>query len=165
MYNMARKKVVLIYHSGAGNTKTIASIFADTLFKKDTIELTLLPVEGIGGEDIETYDYFIMGFPIYHSEPSKSMMTYLENLPVLKDKKPLFVFGTYGLYPSYGIRLFAKKALEKNFLINGYAGYRCPASDGSLLMPIRINGLLKFEKNIMDKIQNHVNLIYDCIES
>ena len=63
---MSSKKVLILYHSGSGNTKKMAKVIAETM-KSSTMSVT---VEDVGKFDISSlpnYDSIVLGSPTYFS--------------------------------------------------------------------------------------------------
>lgn len=127
------KKILILYHSGAGSTRTIAEVYHQLL---DRHNIRLLSITGnIHSDDMADSDLLIFAFPCYHCAPSTSMISFIERIPVFERQIKAFVFTTYGLYSGNAIRTFAKTAKKKNIVTVGYSDYRSPATDGTLLFP------------------------------
>jgi len=109
------KKISLIYHSGVGNTKLIASIMKRILEKANFAVYFKSVEEKIDGAVIAESFALILGFPTYHAALSTSMKQYLEHNTWLTTLyKPYFVYTTYGLYPANSLRTFAKLLKEQH---------------------------------------------------
>lgn len=74
-------KTLIIYHTGVGNTKTIASMLYKSLINK--FDITLM--------SIERYIYW---FFTYHSAPSTSILKYLDRIKSLSHNKLAYIFTT-----------------------------------------------------------------------
>jgi len=158
------KKIVIIYHSGVGNTKKISEKMCRIL--KNSFEVEIYSLENIQYEfNFNNYDGIVIGFPVIHTSPSKRILEFIENIEQLKDKKPIYIFTTCAFYSANTLRIFAKKCIEKNIipvLHNTYNG--CPATDGTLLLP-NIKRFFIFSKNIDDKISNNINTFIQIVNS
>ncbi len=157
-----KKSILILYHSGAGSTKTIAEIYYKKLYTHftDIISIHL----DYDYEKLLSYDFLIFAFPTYHCSPSGSMMAFIKDMPVFEKTKKAFVFTTCGLYSGNALREFIKKCSSKNLNINGYAVYRAPATDGALLLP-SIPFMFHYEKNIAYKIKEDIKKIEGMMKS
>ena len=155
-------KIKILYHSGAGSTKTIAEIFyAKLKGYQCSIEQISLNYDY---NNLSEYEHLIFAFPTYHCEPSRSMMEFINRMPKLLKARSAFVFTTYGLYSGNALRIFIKACNDKNINVYGYNAYRSPATDGSLLFP-HINFMFKYGKKVPRKISNDLNIITDVISN
>lgn len=154
-------KILIIYHSGAGSTKTIAEIYYKMLVSYD-VKIVPIGLE-FNYSSMEEYDFFVFAFPTYHCEPSSSMQDFIKNMPPLITGKRAFVFTTCGLYTGNTIRIFYKECLRKNIIICGHSEYRAPATDGVLMFP-RLEMLYNYEKNIAGRIIEDIKSLKDIIE-
>ena len=156
------KRVLILYHSGAGSTKTIAEVYRETLhdLSPDLIPITLpFPYE-----ILHQYDLFIFGFPTYHGEAPSSVVQFVESMPSFDPQKAVFLFTTYGLYPANALYHLGKMLQEKNLSLSYTSGYRAPATDAALLLP-PIKPLFRYDKNTVKKLSTHLEQIRKCIES
>lgn len=153
-------KLLILYHSGAGSTKTIAEIYYRMLHSY-SIDIDPINLD-YDYKKLESYDLLIFAFPTYHCSPSSSIMEFIENIPVLDEPKKAFIFTTCGLYSGNSLREFIKKCSSKNINTNGYSVYRSPATDGTLLLP-PIPFMFNFEKNIAYKIKEDIKRIEEII--
>lgn len=156
------QKILIIYHSGAGSTKTIAEIYDKLL---DKYETDILPVNpSFDYTLLDKYDLLILGFPCYHCEASSLMNEFINKMPVLPQKKKAFTFVTYGLYAGNTLRGFIKKCRSKNIFIQDYADYRSPATDGSLLLPA-FKLMYTYEKKIATNILKDIRKVKDILST
>ncbi len=142
-------RTLIIYHSGVGNTRLIADMLFNQL--KNKTNVMMKSVEEVSDYiNMNEFDNYIIGFPTYHSSPSKSILKFIDRIKPTSKNKPVYIFTTCGLYSANTLRIFAKKCVEKNLVPVLHCSYRCPATDGTLLMPnMRI--WFKFEKDIKRK--------------
>ena len=63
---MASKKVVILYHSGTGNTKKMAKAIAEAM-KSSAINVTVEDVEKCDISSLPHYDSIVLGSPTYFS--------------------------------------------------------------------------------------------------
>ncbi len=112
------KKILIIYHSGSGSTRTISEIFKEKLSK--LYEVYMIQVNpDFNYQGISDSDYLLFGFPTYHCEPSTSMLEFVEKIPLSKTPKKAFVFTTCGLYTGNCLRILIKKLIQKNIFNGG----------------------------------------------
>jgi len=154
-------KILILYHSGAGSTKTIADIYYKKL-KSYFIDISSISLD-YDYKKLQSYQVLIFAFPTYHCSPSSSMMAFIKNMPVLDEAKNAFAFTTCGLYSGNTLREFIKMGSSKNINVKGYAVYRAPATDGALLLP-PIPFMFDYEKNIADKIKADIKKIEEIIK-
>lgn len=155
-------RILVIYHSGVGSTKVIATEYFRLL--KEQVKTQLMAIEEIKNFGIlDEYDYFVIGFPTYHCEPSKSIKAFIKQVSASKQPKKVFLFTTCGWYSANTLRIFAKLCQQKNLKVVGSMVYRCPASDGTLLAPW-MPSLFKFEKGIGQKVQSSIDLIRESFQ-
>ncbi|ABR47629.1 4Fe-4S ferredoxin, iron-sulfur binding domain protein [Alkaliphilus metalliredigens QYMF] len=158
-----KKRLLIIYHSGAGSTKTIAEIYCQKLSPLYRVEISSINLE-YDYKKLSGYDFFIFAFPTYHCEPSHSMMEFINNMPVFKESKEAFALTTCGLYSGNTLRKFIKKCTEKNIIIRGCCSYRAPATDGALLLP-PIPMMFSYERKVAKKIEADIQEVKKIIET
>ncbi|PRR81051.1 EFR1 family ferrodoxin [Clostridium vincentii] len=159
---MDNNKLLILYHSGAGSTKTLSEIYFEKL-NSYFVDINSIDLE-YDYTKLENYDFLIFAFPTYHCSPSPSMMEFINNMPVFNEPKKAFAFTTYGLYSGNTLREFINTCSSKNININGYSGYRAPATDGALLLP-PVSFMFSYEKNITTKIMADIKKIDAIIKS
>lgn len=150
------EKILILYHSGAGSTKTIAQSYYSRLepYSADISPISL----DYDYTRLQDYDFIIFAFPTYHCSPSKSMRDFIKNMPRLNKPKKAFVFTTYGLYSGNSLREFIKECLPKNIIIGGYSSYKAPATDGALLMP-SFGFMFRYGKKVKQRIDTDISNI------
>ncbi|MDP4143380.1 MAG: EFR1 family ferrodoxin [Bacillota bacterium] len=155
-------KILILYNSGAGSTKTIAEIYHEKLSSYN-IDITPLQLN-FNYKRLEDYNFIIFAFPTYHCDPSRSMLEFIEKMPVFKDRKRAFVFTTYGLFPGNALTRFIKECSSRNIITCGYTQYKSPATDGALLLP-PLGFMFHYEKNIVHKLRKDINNVKEIIET
>ena len=143
------KKILILYFSGAGATKKVAECMHARLSQH--CEAELFSVESKDMPSMDGYDSLIIGTPTHHAAPAKSIMNYLNTMPRLIQKAPVFIFNTRGLYALNTNRILAKQLRKKNMITIMDRAYRSPASDGSLIAPF-VKRFFAFEKGLEKKI-------------
>ncbi len=157
-----RMKLLVLYHSGVGNTKLIANRLNSKL--KQTYVTDLFAVEEIGDDfSFKNYDGYVIGFPTCHTHPSDSILKFINSIDMLKRSKPAYIFTTCGWFSANTLRIFARLCLNKNIIPVLHQSYRCPATDGTLVAPY-IKALFSFEKGLTKKIDNDVEKIKTAFE-
>lgn len=150
-------KLLIMYHSGVGNTRLIAELLYRGLGR--TNEVDMYPIEAIDGEfPYQKYDGYIIGFPTYHAHPSRSIINFIDHMKELSNRKPAYIFTTCGWFSANTLRVFAMICIAKNIIPVLFQSYRCSATDGVLFAPF-IKSLFTFEKNLSKKIENDVEKI------
>lgn len=159
---MKKSKIIILYHSGAGSTRVICEIYQEVLNK---YEVDLQATRVISDyKALEKYDFIIFAFPTYHCSPSKSMLQFIADMPSFHQPKKAYIVTTCGLYSGNSLKKFINEAAKKNIVSTGYAVYRSPATDASLLLP-SLPFYYTYEKKIAIKIKEDIKRIEDNIES
>ena len=121
--------------------------------------LDIMPVnESFDYSVISNYELLIFGFPCYHCNLPTLMEEFMEKMPSQSFKKKAFVFITYGLYAGNTLRKFIEKCKEKNIYVAGYADYRSPATDGSLMFP-PFKFMYRYERKIAENILQDIEKV------
>ncbi len=158
------KKIAVLYHSGVGNTKKVSEKIYGILpktFNTDIFSVEKLPKPF----DPNCYDGFIIGFPVIHTHPTKTILNFIDSLDKLTSPKPAYIFTTCGLYSANTLRIFAKHCIAKDIIpIIDRAFRGCPATDGTLLAPY-IKRFFVFPKNLDTKISVDVERFSNLINS
>jgi len=148
-------KIAILYYSGVGITKTIASYMYNYLKNKTAVDIYSideLPVDF----SFDNYSKLIIGFPTIHTEPALPIKWFVQQLDKHTKKLPTFVYTTCGLYSGNTVRIFCKIIIEKNLIPTYTRSYRCPATDGSLLTP-NIKRWHSYEKGLSLKIKQDLD--------
>lgn len=156
------KKILILYHSGAGSTETICEIYRELLNDYD-VSMGKISLE-YDYDKLKIYDLIIFAFPVYHAECSKSMSNFIDKMPKFNEAKRGFVISTFGLFNCNATMHFIKKAASSNLLTIGFSGYRSPASDGALLLP-GFSFMYSYEKRIAIKIKKDIDFIRKSFET
>ena len=144
-------KIVILYYSGVGNTKTIAQYMYNYLKQKQSVDM--YSIEELSTEfSFDKYSKVIIGFPTIHTEPAVPMTHFIQQLDKSEKKLPTFVYTTCGLYSGNAIRIFCKLAIAKNIVPTYTSSYRSPATDGILLTP-KIKRWYGYEKGLSFRIK------------
>ncbi len=151
-------KILILYHSGAGNTKLLSEILFERLKKKFDVEISHIDKK-YRNEYLQKFDLIVFGFPTHHACPSLSVAEFVKNLAVFDKPLKAFIFTTYGLYTGNSLRIFAKMLNEKNIVVLFYEKFRSPATDGVLLFSDKLRFMFGFESGISDKLDNFANKI------
>ena len=156
-------EIIILYHSGAGSTKTIAEIFYNKLTSFFSCDIENIYLD-YNFDKLSEYDFIIFGFPTYHCEPSESMMDFIKKMPKFPEVKNAFVFTTYGLYTGNTEKIFVKSCKHKNINTCGSNAYKAPATDGVLLFP-SMDFMFKYGEEVPNKIKKDINFIKDTLKS
>lgn len=162
IYMKNKQKVLILYHSGAGSTKTIAEIYYKML-SSYLVDISSIDFD-YDYKKLKNYDFIVFAFPTYHCSPSTSSLEFINNMPKISEAKKAFVFTTCGLYSGNSLREFIKICTYKNIKVCGHSVYRAPATDGALLLP-SIPFMFSYEKNISQRIKTDINKIEESIKS
>jgi flavodoxin len=127
-----------------GNTERIARVMANIL------DADLLYVEQADASMLEQYDLIGFGSGVYFGKRHKSLLDFVDNLPMIKNKKA-FIFSTSGLRKIPFIHDFdkplRKKLQRKGFEIIGE--FSCRGYDTSQAAMI-VGGVNKGRPNAKD---------------
>jgi len=80
-------KVLVLFHSGSGSTRTVSEVFRHKLSESYQVDMAQVS-PGLDHQIIVGYDFLLFGFPTYHCKPSSSMLEFVNNLPSLDSPKP-----------------------------------------------------------------------------
>jgi len=168
---MNTKKILILYHTGSGSTKTICHILKDKFTEKHKVDVTSIS-KNFNYNNVTDYDLILLGFPTYHCEPSTSMLEFVEKMPVFNKNIKAFIFTTCGLYPGNSLRILIKNLDQKKIKTEGYMSITGPASDGILLFPLTISNIFSFISYINKyqfttkwKLKNGLRLINKMLQS
>lgn len=149
-----RKRILVIHHSGSGSTRTIAEVVSEKLLESFDVEMAPITISSdFDFEKIQDADMIVFGSPTFNCKPSRSMLEFIDKMPIQKVPKKGYLFMTCGLYLGNALRILAKRLYEKNIVLVGYEKFRGPASDGALLFPSSINFIFKYERGAEKKIE------------
>lgn len=91
------KKIIIIYFSRTGNTKTMAQFIHDELSKSSDVQVDIQTQ--IAPEELAQYDVILIGAPTYHHRMTQTISTLLEDTAIKKVKlqgKIGAAFGSFG---------------------------------------------------------------------
>ena len=159
-----QKKILIIYRSGSGSTRTISEVFKERLSASFYVKMLEVYAD-FNYSKLLDYDIVLIGFPTYYFRPPDSILEFADRMPVLKKEIRVFLYTTYALYTGNSIRALAVKLKAKNMIVSGYAQIKGPASDGVLLMPLLFRLFSKYEKKANVKVNRLVAEIKKSLNS
>lgn len=147
-------KVLITYNSvHHGNTEKIAKVMAEA------IDADLLKYDEVDGYNILDYDLIGFGSGIYHGNPNKELMEFIDELPTVKNRRA-FVFTTSGRdSPKYNDK-FAKNLSDNGFKIIGE--FSCKGFD--TWGPLKLIGGINKGKPDDDDMRRAEIFIKDLVE-
>ncbi len=148
-------KILILYHSGAGNTKLVSEILLNRLKQTHQVEISHVKKE-YENTRLQQFDLLIFGFPTHHAAPTLTMTEYINRLNKFDQPIKSFIFTTYGLYPGNSLRIMAKLLQTKNIKVIDYEEFKAPATDGVLLFTDKLKFMFEFEKKLQEKINRFV---------
>ena len=155
-------KIVILYYSGVGNTKTIAQYMYNYLMRGNSVDI--YSIEELSVDfSFDKYSKLIIGFPTIHAKPALPMEWFIQELKVIEKKMPTFVYTTCGLYSGNAIRIFCKSTIVKNIIPIYTSSYQCLAIDGILLTP-NIKRWYGYEKGLSSRIKRDLERFLDTTE-
>lgn len=143
------KKIAILYFSGAGSTRKVASLIYKTIHKK--CDATLRQIEQAGSLNLNEYDALIIGTPVYHAAPAELIMAYFSTVAPLPKLIPTFIYNARTLCSGNTNRILAKHLKRCNIVTVLDRKYRTPASDASLLLP-SVKAFFKFDKKLKNRV-------------
>ena len=93
---MTVTSTAVLYHSGSGSTKLVATVIAEKLAKSGPVDLVPISFD-YDTDQVLSYRTLVFGFPTYHGNPSRSMREFFGMMPEADDPIPVHLFVTYGL--------------------------------------------------------------------
>jgi ferredoxin/flavodoxin len=152
----ARRRIALLYHSGAGGTALVARLLAEQLSARS--ESTAASVGDEGAlEEARRADFLVLLFPTYYLRPSPSMLDFIAELGPFDPPRPAYLVATYELYTENAIRAAALLLKERGVEAVGSMAVRAPGSDISCVFPAPlIPWLYRFERGFARKLHGMV---------
>lgn len=141
-------KILLLYYSGAGNTKYIANIIENKLIEQNNIVKSKIITEKSINSLDNDFDILFLGFPIIFRDAPKLVYKIFEKLS--GENRPIMVFVTKGLYSGNALQYIHKISLENNFIPIGFLDILMPGTD-LLTYVIKANS---FAEKIFTKIHS-----------
>jgi flavodoxin len=117
-------KIKLLYYSGAGNTKFIASIIEMALIQKSHIVNTLRITEKSINLLDNDFEVLILGFPVCFRDAPELVYSALRKLS--GENRPILVFITKGLYSGNVLKYIHKISIENKFSPIGFIDILMP---------------------------------------
>lgn len=156
------KKILIIYSSGAGSTKSIVDIYSRLLCQ---FQVDVLPVNlSFDYSVFKNYDLLVFAFPCYHCDMSRLMHEFMAKMPKQEQIRKAFAFITYGLYSGNTLRIFVKQCIERNIYVEAYADYKSPGTDASLVFPA-IKLVYRYENNIAANIIKDIRKVKEILST
>lgn len=147
-------KILILYYSGVGNTKMVATKIFASLQNKH--EVSIICIEKLSEPiAIANYDALVIGFPTIHASPAQPILDFIEQVERVQNAIPTYLFTTCGLYSANALRIFAKKCRSINIIPIMSKSYRCAATDGSLIAPF-MDYWFRHEKGLDKKVLGDV---------
>lgn len=109
-------KGILCYFSGTGNTKWAADRFKER-FNFYGVELELLNIEKNSTFDIDNYEFFIVGTPIYAESGPKIVDDFIKRFPENKKKEKMrcMLYSTQGAAAAAAVVIYRKLLEAKGY--------------------------------------------------
>jgi len=117
-------KAVIYFFSGTGNTDFVARTFASVLNELG-YNTDVKAIDFLENIEIESYDLVGFGYPVYSFGPALPMLNFINNFPVVSNKKA-FTFCTMGGMSGGSEHFEAKKLKKKGFDVIGAYKIRMP---------------------------------------
>ncbi len=146
-------KLKILYHSGAGATRTIAEVYHQLLGCSDCSLEAVTP--NFQYSSLSDLDILVFGFPTYHCAPSRTAREFIERMPAFTKPVRFFVFTAFSLCSGNSIRNLVRAAAAKNLVLCGYGSYRSPSSDRSLFLPY-MDSMYHFGVSVPKQIRHDV---------
>jgi len=89
-------RVLVVYHSLTGNTRTLAEAVAEGAREVAGAEVTLKPVDEVGNEDLEACDALLIGSPTYWGSIATPVKAFIDDRRVFMGDKVGGAFATGG---------------------------------------------------------------------
>ena len=119
--------ILMLYYSGAGNTKFIANVIENKLAQNNHVVKSLKITEKNIERLDDNFDILILGFPVIFRDAPKLVYNVFDKLP--GENRPIMIFITKGLYSGNVLKYIHQKSLEKGFLPIGFLDILMPGTD------------------------------------
>ncbi|HHE04792.1 MAG TPA: flavodoxin family protein, partial [candidate division WOR-3 bacterium] len=125
------KKVLIIYHSGSGSSRTVAEILGEVLSRRVEVAIERIRKD-YDYSKLHQYELIVLGFPTYFFRPSLAMINFLQNIPETKKPRLVFVFATCAATTGSSYKIIRAILEKKNYRMCGFVEIRGPVSDFAL---------------------------------
>ena len=120
-------RILLLYYSGAGNTKFISNLIENKLIEKNHIVNSIKITEkGVNLLD-NNFDVLFLGFPVIFRDAPKLIYKIFEKLS--GENRPIMVFTTKGLYSGNALKYIHKISIDNKFIPVGFLDILMPGTD------------------------------------
>jgi ferredoxin len=123
-------RFLVLYYSGAGNTRCIAAKIGRTLEGKGRDVQSERITQETVDNPIDDFDVLVLGYPTYFRSSPGLVRDYLSRMNG-RDRSALF-FTTKGMYSGNGMREIISMAARQGFSPKGFHEFYMPGSDGLL---------------------------------
>ncbi len=147
------KRVLIIYYSGSGSTKTIAEILGEILSKRLDVTVEHIKKEYDYNKLLE-YDLIVLGYPTYFFRPPIAIIEFVNNIPKTKERHLIFIFATCALTSGNSFKMIKTILEQKNYEVCGFIEIKGPASDLALTSLGFIKRFQRYESKIHNKLRN-----------
>lgn len=159
-----QKKILIVYQSGSGSTRTISEVFEKRLSADFNVKMLEVHAD-FDYRGLLDYDIVLVGFPTYYFRPPDSILEFVEKMPVFEKEIKTFIYTTYAMYSGNSIRVLAIKLKAKNMIVSGYTHIRGPASDGVLLLPSCFKLFFRYERKAKIKVDRVIGEIRGLLKN
>lgn len=161
---MSKDSILILFYSGSGSTKMISGIIKERLsesFKVDMVEVT----DDFDYSIIPEYSLLIFAYPTFYTHPPRSLIGFINKMPLFNNSCYSYVITTYGLFTGNSIRSLSKSLLEKNIITVSYKQIKGPGSDVVLLFPEFTKYFRRYEKKAAKKLETIIFEAVQAVES
>ena len=152
-------KIKLLYYSGAGNTKFIASIVANKLIKNGHIVESIRVTEKSISTLDDDFDILYLGFPVYFRDAPELIYNIFDKIN--GKNRSIMIFVITGLYSGNAFKNIQSVSIEKGFIPVGALQLIMPGTD-FLTLGVKANSFLEklylknHSRNINGKVEKFV---------
>ena len=120
-------KILILYYSGAGTTKFIASLIENELIQRGHNVKSIRITEQNINSLTDDFDMLYLGFPIYFRDAPELVYKVFEKIS--GKNRPVMMFFSRGLYSGNAFKNIHRVSTDKEFVPIGYLKLLMPGAD------------------------------------
>jgi ferredoxin/flavodoxin len=141
---MPNLKTLIVYYSFSGNTRKIAHAIQQGISQlTQCCDIASLRgstgIPGIPPSELLKYNLIGFGSPVWSCSPAPNMISFIDQLPSLRDKHTFF-FITHGMMPTGAVRRLVELLKAKRATIIGWQNWYASCFPADMFKPYHTDG-------------------------
>jgi len=124
---MSRKRLLVLYFSGTGNTEFIAHGFS-ARWRSANRAVLCQSIEVSDPTHLPAADALAIGFPVYGLRAPRRVTEFIDRMPMTSET-PSFVFDTHALLVADANYRVQRQLIRRGYLAAGYTSIKMPPTD------------------------------------